>query len=161
MQTYTCSHARTYAHTHTYFPSKLGAVRIRFVGNPLFIYFFFFFFKIKMQTYTCSHARTYARTHTFPVKTRRRLDSFCWRSTFYIFFFLLFQDNMQTNTCSHARTYISCVYLFLTPNYQYVFRAGVSLNIHSFIHARTYARTHFPSKLNAVRIRFVGDPLFI
>ena len=29
---------------------------------------------------------------------------------------------------------ISCIYLFLTPNSRSVFRAGVSLNIHSFIH---------------------------
>ena len=28
---------------------------------------------------------------------------------------------------------ISCIYLFLTPNIRSVFRAGVSLNIHSFI----------------------------
>ena len=30
---------------------------------------------------------------------------------------------------------ISCIYLFLTPNSRSVFHAGVSLNIHSFIHA--------------------------
>ena len=30
---------------------------------------------------------------------------------------------------------ISCIYLFLTPNSRSVFRAGVSLNIHSFIHS--------------------------
>ena len=29
----------------------------------------------------------------------------------------------------------SCIYLFLTPNSRSVFRAGVSLNIHSFIHS--------------------------
>ena len=32
---------------------------------------------------------------------------------------------------------ISCVYLFLTPNSRSAFRAGVSLNIHSFIHSFT------------------------
>ena len=32
-------------------------------------------------------------------------------------------------------TTISCIYLFLTPNSRSVFRAGVSLNIHSFIHS--------------------------
>ena len=30
---------------------------------------------------------------------------------------------------------ISCIYLFLTPNSRSVFRDGVSLNIHSFIHS--------------------------
>ena len=29
----------------------------------------------------------------------------------------------------------SCIYLFLTPNSRSAFRAGVSLNIHSFIHS--------------------------
>ena len=31
----------------------------------------------------------------------------------------------------------SCIYLFLTPNSRSVFRTGVSLNIHSFIHSKT------------------------
>ena len=34
---------------------------------------------------------------------------------------------------SHNLHTISCIYLFLTPNSRSVFRAGVSLNIHSFI----------------------------
>ena len=29
----------------------------------------------------------------------------------------------------------ACVHLFLTPNSRSVFRAGMSLNIHSFIHS--------------------------
>ena len=32
---------------------------------------------------------------------------------------------------------VSCIYLFLTPNSRSAFRAGVSLNIHSFIHSFT------------------------
>ena len=34
---------------------------------------------------------------------------------------------------------ISCIYFVLTPNSRSVFRAGVSLNIHSFIHSCTCA----------------------
>ena len=35
---------------------------------------------------------------------------------------------------------ISCIYLFLTPNSQSVFRAGVSLNIDSFIPNLQYSK---------------------
>ena len=37
---------------------------------------------------------------------------------------------------------ISCIYLFLTPNSRSVFCAGVSLNIHSFIHSSIYTKSH-------------------
>ena len=37
---------------------------------------------------------------------------------------------------------ISCIYLFLTPNSRSVFRAGVSLNIHSFIHSFIHNDIH-------------------
>ena len=33
---------------------------------------------------------------------------------------------------AHTKKTIPCVYLFLTPNSRSVFRAGVSLNIHSY-----------------------------
>ena len=41
----------------------------------------------------------------------------------------VFKKNSNNNLIT-----ISCIYLVLTPNSRSVFRAGVSLNIHSFIH---------------------------
>ena len=45
----------------------------------------------------------------------------------FYFIFYLFNDTLNTT--------ISCIYPFLTPNSRSVFRARVSLNIHSFIHS--------------------------
>ena len=42
---------------------------------------------------------------------------------------------------------VSCIYHFLTPNSRSAFRAGVSLNIHSFIHSYC--------KMEAVSLRYV------
>ena len=47
-------------------------------------------------------------------------------SSLHCVFLILFLFNYIT---------ISCIYLFLTPNSRSVFCAGVSLNIHSFIHS--------------------------
>ena len=48
---------------------------------------------------------------------------------FFVCFFVAFCGFLL---CVFA---ISCIYLFLTSNSRSVFRAGVSLNIHSFIHS--------------------------
>ena len=55
-----------------------------------------------------------------------KLWYFIYCTALYTVFLILFMFNYIT---------ISCIYLFLTPNSRSVFRAGVSLNIHSFIHS--------------------------
>ena len=51
-----------------------------------------------------------------------------------IFYLLHSSLHCVFNTLFFNYITISCIYLFLTPNSRSVFRAGVSLNIHSFFH---------------------------